>query len=417
MKLGWTLSQRALADHYEALAREHIAPHSEWHYKREQLDQSAWLRLADDGLWRIPVPESLGGNGLTWWDFCAAIEGITRGGRDLGFCLSLIAHAGFLRSLVDFGGPYHHEVALPRMMSGAVGATALTEVSGGSDVASVATTAHRTDQGYKLVGTKTHITNAPVADLYWVLGRIDGLPAKRDISVFVVERQPDNMRVGDPEHMFGNRTSPTGPISFFGLRIGADQVLGEPGNGLRLTYATIALDRLLYGVVGAAYLECLLREAMTFASRRTAFGHPIADYQYVQRRITNVKLAIESTRWVSYAALASLIDGKADASLMSSLAKLIGSEGLAGAALDIMQIFGHAGYEMGRHSRNVQDSLGTLIAGGTSDIQRKNIFTQLVKLQDRAQAPLPSFTPAAAAPNGAGKPTAVANGAAKPTAA
>ena len=190
--------------------------------------------------------------------------------------------------------------------------------------------------------------------------------------------------------MFGNRTSPTGPINFDELAIGADQVLGEPGDGLRLTYATIALDRLLYGVVGAAYLESLMRDAMDFAHHRTAFGSPIADYQYVQRRITNIKLAIESTRWVSYAALGALMEDQPEAALMSSTAKLIGSESLAGAALDVMQIFGHAGYEVSRHSRNVQDALGTLIAGGTSDIQRKNIFTQMVKLHSAASTPLPA---------------------------
>jgi isovaleryl-CoA dehydrogenase len=387
MKLGWTLSQRALADHYEQLARKHIEPRSEWHYSREQLDVTAWRALADDGLWRIPVPKSLGGDGLTWWDFCAALEGITRGGKDLGFCLSLIAHAGFVRSLVNFGGEYHHQVALPRMMSGSIGSTALTEISGGSDVAKAATTAHPTATGYKLIGTKVHITNAPVADMFWVLGRIDKLPAKRDISVFVVPRADQGMQTGQTEHMFGNRTSPTGPICFSGLPMGADQVLGTPGDGLRLTYATIALDRLLYGVVGAAYLESLLADAMDFIHHRTAFGQPIADYQYVQRRITNIKLAIETTRWVSYAALGALLEDQPEAGLMSSTSKLVGSESLAAAALDVMQIFGHAGYEVSRHSRNVQDTLGTLIAGGTSDIQRKNIFTQMVKLHQAESAP------------------------------
>jgi len=391
MKLGWTLPQRAMADHYEQLAREQIAPRSDWHYDRGQLDRTAWRALADDGLWRVPVPKDLGGDGLSWWDFCASLEGIVRGGMDLGFCLSLIAHAGFVRSVVEFGGDYHHRVALPELMSGAVGATALTELNGGSDVASVSTTAYPTEHGYKLVGMKAHITNAPVAEFFWVLGRIDQLPAKRDISVFVVQRQMPAVRTGPSEQMFGNRTSPTGPISFSSLRIGADQVLGEPGDGLRLTYATIALDRLLYGVVGAAYLESLLNDAMDFASRRTAFGSPIADYQYVQRRITNIKLAIESTRWVSYAALAALMEQRPDAALLSSTAKLIGSESLAAAALDVMQIFGHAGYEVGRHTRNVQDALGTLIAGGTSDIQRKNIFTQLVKLRKPMHGSAPAL--------------------------
>jgi alkylation response protein AidB-like acyl-CoA dehydrogenase len=379
MKLGWNVSQRGLSERYEQLARTHVAPAVDRHYGSGSLDRGAWQQLADEGFWRLPVPEHLGGWGLTWWEFTAALEGVVRGSGDLGFCLSLIAHAGFVRSMLLYGGPYHLEVALPRLLDGAVGATALTEERGGSDVARVNTTGHPVDGGYKLIGLKAHITNAPAADLFWLLGRVQGLPKKQDITVFVVDRHTPGVETGSPERMFGNSTSPTGPIAFNGARIGADQVLGSPGDGLRLTYATIALDRLLYGVVGAAYLERLLHESMDFAARRTAFGQPIADYQYVQRRITNIKLGIETTRWVSYAALDRLLTDHADAALMSSTAKLVGSEALAAAAIDAMQVHGHEGYVDGRHSRSVRDALGTLIAGGTSDIQRKNIFTQLVK--------------------------------------
>jgi isovaleryl-CoA dehydrogenase len=397
MKLGWSLSQRALSDHYEALARTKIAPRSNWHYGQEQLDRQAWKLLADDGFWRIPIPEELGGHGLTWWDFAASLEGVVRGSQDLGFCLSLIAHAGFLRSMHLFGGEYHHQVAIPRMLSGAIGSTALTEMSGGSDVAGVATTAHPTVGGYKLVGLKAHITNAPVADIFWVLGRVEGLPAKRDISVFVVERDQKGMETSDPERMFGNRTSPTGMISFTGLHFGPGQILGTPGEGLKLAYATIALDRLLYGIVAAAFLENLLTDVLTFAHSREAFGRPIAEHQHVQRRITNVKIAIETTRWVSYAALSHLLEGHPETSLMTSTAKLVGSEGLASAALDVMQVFGHTGYEVGPHSRRVQDALGTLIAGGTSDIQYKNIFTQLASsyTQQALRERRPQISPAA----------------------
>jgi alkylation response protein AidB-like acyl-CoA dehydrogenase len=384
VKLGWNANQQAISERYEQLARAHIAPAADKHYESGQLDRRAWQLMAEDGLWRLPVPENLGGYGLTWWDFSAALEGIARGGGDLGFCLSLIAHAGFVRSLLLFGGPYHLEVALPRLLGGSVGATALTEPQGGSDVARANTTGHPVDGGYKLVGLKTHITNAPQADLFWLLGRVQGLPAKRDLTVFVVDRHSAGVQTGPAERMLGNRTSPTGPIAFHGVQIGADQVLGAPGDGLRLTYATIGLDRLLYGIVGAAYLENLLRESMDFAAERTAFGHPIADYQYVQRRITNIKLGIETTRWVSYAALARLLADHPEAGLMSSTAKLVGSEALATAALDVMQVHGHQGYEDGWQSRGVRDALGTLIAGGTSDIQRKNIFTQLVKLRGQA---------------------------------
>ena len=392
MKLGWTMAQRAIGYRFERLAADVVAPRSTRHYECRQLDRQAWQALASAGLWQLPVPERLGGQGLSWWEFCAALEGTARGGRDLGFCLSLIAHAGLVRALLLFGTPEQQRNHLPGLMRGAVGATALTELTGGSDVARVNTTAHETDGGYHLIGLKAHITNAPVADFFFVLGRVAEAPAKRDITIFLVDRDLAGVETGAPEEMLGNRTSPTGPVRFDKVFLPESRILGGVGQGLELTYRTIALDRLLYGVVGAAYLETVLRDAMAYAHTRTAFHQKIADFQYVQRRLTNIKLAVETTRWLSYAALAHVLDEDPAANLMSSAAKLVGSEGLASAAVDAMQVFGHTGYETGTASRNVRDALGTLIAGGTSDIQRKNIFTQLVALDVAAPQPLPVLT-------------------------
>jgi alkylation response protein AidB-like acyl-CoA dehydrogenase len=390
MKLGWTVAQHAIGYRFEELARRVVAPRSDRHYRSRQLDRQAWQAVSDAGLWRLPVPEELGGHGLTWWDFCAALEGITRGGRDLGFCLSLIAHAGLVRALLLFGTPEQQTRYLPRLLSGAVGATALTELTGGSDVARVNTTGHPTGKGYRLIGLKMHITNAPVADFLYVLGRVADAPSKKDITVFLLERSATGVETGPAEEMLGNCSSPTGPIKFNQVFVPRRDILGEVGAGLRLTYRTIALDRLLYGVVGSAYLETLLADTLEYAQSRTAFRQPIADFQYVQRRLTNIKLAVETTRWLSYAALDRLLDDAPEANLFSSAAKLVGSENLAAAALDAMQVFGHRGYENGHPSRSVRDALGTLIAGGTSDIQRKNIFTQMVALsaREREQTPV-----------------------------
>lgn len=389
MRLAWTPQQRALAHHYELLSRRLVAPRSARHNELRQLDRQGWSAMADEGLWRIAVPRDRGGEGGTWWDFAAALEGIVRGSGDLGFCLSLIAHAGFVRALVRHGDE-RHQPHLDRLLSGAVGATALTEDRGGSDVARVSTTAHPVEGGgHRLIGVKTHITNAPAAEVIYVLGRLHELPARRDMTVFLVDRRRDGVRTGPAESMLGNCSSPTGPISFDGIEIGPGDILGEPGDGLAVTYDTITLDRLLYGVVGSAYIEGLLDLTMEFAQRRKAFGQPIADFQYVQRRITNMKLAVETTRWISYAAMDRMLAEHPEASMLSSAAKLVGSESLTAAAMDAMQVFGHAGYEDGEISQAVRDTLGTLIAGGTSDIQRKNIFTQMLKTGAAEEQPAP----------------------------
>jgi alkylation response protein AidB-like acyl-CoA dehydrogenase len=377
MNLSWTPRQLELARRFENLSHDLIWPRSQAHNALTELDLDAWEAMANEGLWRLPVPRELGGDGLSWWEFCAALEGITRGGRDLGFSLSLIAHAGLVRALVLFGTDEQQRNLLPLLMNGAVGATALTEESGGSDVARIRTSGRRDGSGYRLNGVKEHITNAPVADVFFVLGRLAGLPPKADITAFLIERKRTGLETGLPEKMLGNRSSPTGQISLREVWVPADAILGVPGSGLDLTYRTVALDRLLYGVVSATYLDVLLDQALEYAWERRAFGAPIADYQYVQRRLTNLKISAESTRWLSYAALDRLVNADPHSQVLCSMAKLVGSEALVAGAMDAMQLFGHLGYMAGFVSRSVNDALGTLIAGGTSDIQRKNIFTQL----------------------------------------
>lgn len=231
--------------------------------------------------------------------------------------------------------------------------------------------------GYLLNGVKKHITNAPIADLILVLGRIPEL-GTRDITLFLIERGQSGLETGEAEVMFGNRTSPTGPLHFRDLALPAENVIGLPGNGLETIYNIISLDRLLYGLTAAAYLEPILSDTMAYAQERTAFKAKIADHQYVQGRLTDIKIAMESVRWISYAALDYLVRGDPEASLMGSIAKLQGSEALCLATEHVMQIFGHLGYMEGPIAKDVRDALGTRIAGGTTEMQRRNIMNQMV---------------------------------------
>lgn len=363
-----------------AFGTEVLAPAAEEHYRRETLDFDAWRALADLGFWRIPVPVEWGGFGGTWRDLADAVGQLARSGRDLGFTLSAVAHAGLLRAVTEFGHDSQRARFLPALIGGAVGATALTETHGGSDVARTRTEAVLGARGYRLRGAKDHITNGPVADVALVLGRIPELGARHDITLFLVDADQPGVRHGRPEELLGLRTSPTGPLYFDDAELGPDAVLGNAGDGLDLLYNVISYDRLLYGLVAAAYLEPLLDEAVSFCRERSAFGAPILDYQYVQLRLTDIKVTIETSAAVSHAALDALLADRPDAVLACSVAKLVGSEGLARAAQHLLGIHGHAGYQRGPITTAVQDALGTLIAGGTTEMQRKNIFNQMVRI-------------------------------------
>ena len=114
---------------FASLAARSIAPRSAQAHEAEVLDRLSWRRLAEHGLWRIGVPARLGGTGGSWKDLALAIADVARGSDDLGFTLSLIAHAGLIRALVLHGNEWHHRNVLPPLLGGAIGATALTSTA------------------------------------------------------------------------------------------------------------------------------------------------------------------------------------------------------------------------------------------------------------------------------------------------
>lgn len=367
----------SLEKQFAEVAARVVAPRADRAYEAEAFDHLAWRQMAEHGLWKIGVPATLGGHGGTWRDLALAIAGVAKSSEDLGFTLSLIAHAGLVRALSEHGSAWHHQHVLPALMNGAVGATALTETRGGSDVARTQTIARHGLEGWRLRGSKDHITNAPVADRALILGRVPEL-GKRDITLFVVNLRAPGIRRGEAERLLGLRTSPTGALHLDDAVLPEQAVLGSPGEGLATLYDVISFDRALYGLVAAAYLEPRLNRMLRFAHEREAFGSPIIEHQYVQSRITDIQITVETARAVALAGLDALVDHDPQASLRCSTAKLVGSEGLAEAAQHLMRLEGHVGYMRGRTTRDLQDALGTLIAGGTSEMQRKNILNQML---------------------------------------
>jgi alkylation response protein AidB-like acyl-CoA dehydrogenase len=368
-----------LREQFRKLAADSVAKRAKPGARDQSLDVTSWRELSAAGVWRLAVPTELGGDGGTWWDFAAAFEGVAAGGRDLGFCLSMVAQAGLIRALLCYGHEHHKRHWLPRLIAGEIGATALTETTGGSDVTRIRTAARRQGDAYLLSGHKDHITNAPVADLALILGRVPEA-GQHDITLFLVDLRSRGVRRGEAERMLGNKSSPTGPIALDDVRAAAADILGPVGGGLEAIYDTISLDRLLYGVLAAAYLDPLLDEVLAYTCERTAFRVPIAEHQYVQGRITDAKLAIEATRWVSYGALRHLLEQSPQASLMCSVAKFHAGETLRLGTETALRVYGHLGYVEGPHSAALLDALGTLIAGGTAEMQRKNIFNQMRRL-------------------------------------
>ncbi|GAA1573504.1 isovaleryl-CoA dehydrogenase [Actinomadura kijaniata] len=382
MDLTWTDKQQELRRRFARFARERIAPGGAERDRDETFDLAVWRELADAGFWRVHVPKRLGGDGGDLWDHVAAFEGLAAGADDCAFVLSAAAHAGLLQLLLRWGTEEQRRRFVPGLLAGRLGSTAATEATGGSHVSAVRTTARRTpDGGFLLTGDKSHITNAPLADLMMVVGRVAGIGG-RDITLFLVDKDQEGVTRGGHESLLGLRGSPLGPIALRDVAVGPDRVLGEVGEGLDVLYWCLAFDRLIYGIVVAAHVEALLPRAVARIREREAFGVPLAEHQYVQEKVVDMQTTIEASRGLAYAAAAALQreDGTDRASLLASCVKLLSADGLVRAALELVQIFGHLGFERGTGiERHLRDAVAFRIAGGTNEMQKKNIFTQVMR--------------------------------------
>jgi isovaleryl-CoA dehydrogenase len=351
----------------------------------------AWQHLADSGLWALPVPRPAGGQGRGWEAFVDAFAALAGTVDDVGLLLTAIAHAGAIRVLCTEGTEDQRARHLPVLMFGGLGSTAFTEPAGGSDVARIKATARAADGGapgdpsrsdisWRLTGQKAHITNAPRADVIVLLGRLAEL-APRDLTLFVLEAGRPGLVRGPAEDMLGCASSPTGAVVLDDVVVGPGDVVGGPGEGLAAAYRMFAFDRALYGLVAAARIRALVDWSLERTHDRRSYGVRLADHQLVQGRIADMYVASTVVGGLARNAVRAVLEGADDAALSASVAKLYATEQLVETSVSALQLHGHSGYEDGRVSRTLADGLGTLIAGGTSDIQRKHIFAQLQHLR------------------------------------
>lgn len=342
-----------------------------------QFDADNWKRVSDAGMWRLAVPRDNGGLGASWAHFAAALEGLASTAGDLGFLISTLGHIGSLRVVINEGNSRQKARWLEPLMRGDIGVTAMTEETGGSDLARLRLAATPTRSGWSLSGKKVHITNAPVAKHGMIAGRIPSLGCKRDITLFFVDMNLPGISVGPLENNLGVRTSPTADLYFNEVALTEDNIIGKPGDGLRILYEIIAFERALYGVIASGLIDGMIRKAMKRVEERTSFNRPLADYQYVQGRLADMKMAAIVCRLLTYSGLHELAQQSGDASMVCSTAKFHSGEQLLAAAEHFVQLHGHLGFMNNDFSRHLRDAVGMRIAGGTSDIQRINIFNQM----------------------------------------
>ncbi|WP_260513210.1 acyl-CoA dehydrogenase family protein [Serratia fonticola] len=379
MQFDWTEEQKEIRTRYYSLGTELANQESN---VRDEFNLKGWQRLLQEGLWQYIVPSDHGGNGLGWWHFTAALEGLASSIRKPGLLLSIIAQAGMVRALTLYGNDNQRERYFAAILQGKLSATAIAEPETGTDTRNIKTLLTEDEHGYLLTGEKYNIAHAPLAQFTLVVTRLTNTENQGGIALVIIDRATMGISYQEPDHKLGLADLPTGGMRFENVRIAHEQLLGKPGAGHKNLIQIISLGRVYYGLVAALIPTCFMKDALSYIHSRSSFGSTIDRYQYVQKRIVEIQIGIERSRWLAYGALSHLLNDHTEQEILmvSSIAKIIGAHDLVDSATSLLKLYGSVGYQQGQVADFVRDALGFCSVGGTEEMHKKTIFNQINRL-------------------------------------
>lgn len=344
-------------------------------------DLDAWRKCAVLGLQGLPVPVEYGGSGADMLSTVLALEALGYGYHDNGLIFSLHAHmwAGEM-PILRFGSEEQKRRYLPSLCDGsAIIGHAMSEPGAGSDVGGLRTTAEPVGDGFVLTGTKTFVTNAPIADVFLVFATTAPGRGWTGLCAFLVDRDTPGLTVGPAVEKMGLRTSAMADVHFDQCVISRGNLLGPPGAGMAVFNWTMTRER---GLIMASALGTMRRDlesSLEYAKNRRQFDQPIGSFQAVADRLVGMRLRLETARWLQYR-VAWLFDQGKPVGLEASLAKLHLSECFVASGMDAIQVHGGAGYlsDLGIE-RDLRDAIGSRLYSGTTEIQ-KNLVARAMGL-------------------------------------
>jgi alkylation response protein AidB-like acyl-CoA dehydrogenase len=382
MEFSITDEQRLLRDEIVRFSREVLNKDVAERDREQKFSPELWKKCAEIGIQGLPVPEEYGGSGLDPLSCAIALEALGYGCTDGGLVFSLCAH--LLSCVVPMwlhGNEEQRKKYLPGLCDGSIiGVHAMTEPGSGSDAFALRTKAERDGDGFRINGTKTFISNGPVANLVIVFAMTDAKKGYHGgVTAFLVESTAEGFQAGKKFDKLGIRTSPTGELSFDDLYVPAESVLGTVGGGSVLFTHAMSWERICLFASHVGGMERLLETSIKYARTRSQFGQTIGKFQAISHRIADMKVQLEAARLLTYQSAWRLGRVK-DSSMDASMTKLFVSENLVSAALATVQIHGGYGYMTETEvERYLRDAIGSTIYSGTSEMQR-NIISRWLGL-------------------------------------
>jgi glutaryl-CoA dehydrogenase (non-decarboxylating) len=362
--------QRQVRDMVREFAQREVAPHiQEWDQKNEYHPEVLY-KMGELGILGIPIPERYGGGGFDYVSFALACEELEAVDTFLRVVLSV--HVG-LNSLTlhQWATEEQKEKWLKPQAEGTKLATfGLTEPGAGSDAGNIQTRAVKDGDHYILNGEKAWISLANTADHMLVFATLDPEQKHRGLAAFVVERGMEGLTTGSFHGKLGVRAGDTGWIAFNNVRVPAENMIGEEGEGFKIAMSAIDQGRFTVAAGAVGLIRASLDASKSYCHEREAFGTEIGQFQLVKQMISKMVAGLESSRLLVMQAAELKNRGERN-TRETSLAKWVACDYAFKAADDAIQIHGAYGfsseYPVERYMRN---SRGAVIYEGTREIHQ-----------------------------------------------
>ena len=388
MNYDLTPEQLALQKRVREFADTVVAPAAYQYDTERRLPMEIIAQMGEMGLFGLPFPKELGGQGGTYTDLCLAVEALAR--VDQSIAVTLEAGVGLgIMPIYRFGTDEQKKRWLPDLLAGrTLAGFGLTEANAGSDAAGTETTAVLEGEGDDAVwvinGTKQFITNSgtpitSVVTITAVTGEKVGKDGqvKKELSSILVPTDTPGF-VAEPAYdKVGWHTSDTHPLTLTDVRVPAANLLGERGRGYANFLRILDEGRIAFAGLCAGAAEGCFDEALRYAKERTVFGHPIGENQYVAFKIAKMQ-ARAHTAHLAWVDAAHKMDAGLPFKLEASLAKMVGSEAAMDNARDATQVWGGYGFmNENAVARHYRDSKILEIGEGTTEVQLMIISREL----------------------------------------
>jgi acyl-CoA dehydrogenase len=354
-------------------AQVHIAPHgAEWE-EAEEFPAALYAEAGRAGITGIGYAEALGGQGGGFDHVIVAAEELVLAGRSVGTVAGLGTHGIALPPIVRFGTPEQHaRFVAPTLRGEAIAALAITEPSGGSDVAALTTRAERDGDHYVVTGAKTFITSGTRADFVTCAVRTGG-PGHAGISLLVIERGTPGFEVSKKLKKTGWWASDTAELRFDGCRVPVANRIGPEHGAFPMIMLNFAGERLALAGQCVAIAELAYRESIAYAKERRAFGKTLSGFQVTRHKLADMASQLAAARALTGEVITRVMRGEQAAGL-AAMAKNVATDACIAICDAAVQI--HGGYGYMRETlveRLYRDARLYPIGGGTREIMNEII--------------------------------------------